>query len=179
MGFLAILLSNWKMVAVGLAVAAVVGYIGLLRHQVSSLKEDLAQTELVIAKYKASEEKLTRQAEAITKQHEAVLRNYDMEVAKNVKLTKDKIKLSKELNDTRVSLDAVRLFNESKTDSGATDAKSGDATEAGSAQTVPLAGIFEIVAENDANHLRCIKQVLEWQSLWEDIKASVQEVRSD
>ena len=174
-----LLLNNWKLIAVGLAIAAFAGYIGLLKHKVNSLTEDLAASELVIAKYKDNEEKLVRQAAEITKQHEAVLKDFNAEVTKNAKLTQDKIKLNKELNSVLVTLNAVKLFNESKSNTSPPDAVKGDDAETSGTPVVPLASLFSIVAENDANHLKCVKQVEEWQVFWTDFASSVREVRSD
>ncbi len=173
---LAFLGRNWIWVAVGIAFALMMGYIGILKLEVGHYKSKLDNAELVISVYKAKEMALEKANYEISKAHAETLKRYKEEIQKNLKSTVEKIKLNEELNRTRVSLAAARLFNESKRDPDSKD--STPTIEGNDGGTIPtgtvsLADIFEQVAQNDAKAWQCIKQVKEWQHFWQEYVGAV------
>ncbi len=167
---------NWIWVAVGIVFALMMGYIGILKIEISLQEDTIAEQALVINIYKAKEVALEKENKRITEAHAETLKRYKEEILKNLKSTVEKIKLNEELNRTRVTLAAVRLFNESKRDPNIKDTTptiEGDDGGTEGPGTVSLADIFEQVAVNDSNHLRCVAQVKEWQHFWQEYVSAV------
>ena len=179
---LTFLKNNWKLLVVGLAIATLLGYIGFLKTSKDYYKNKAQELQLIINQAGEREEQLKLGNAAITAEYEKVLLRMNQQTEKVAALTKEKIKNDKELNSLRVSLNAVRLFNESKRDPTAppSDTKQGDEGSAqGTAAGISLAVIWTQVAENDANHWKCVKQVVTWQKFWEDYEANYNGVTSD
>ncbi len=175
---LAFLGRNWIWVAVGIVFALMMGYIGFLKLEVSHYKSEVAELTQVINIYEAKELALQKENKRITDAHAETLKRYKEEIQKNLKTIVEKIKLNEELNRTRISLAAIRLFNESKRDpqvEDSTTTKQGDDAGTGTPETatIPLEGLFEVVAINDTNHLKCIAQVKEWQHFWIEYSTAI------
>lgn len=170
--------SNWKLIVIGLAIAALMGYIGFLKLEVSHYKTKYEDAQLVIAEIHSKEEAQKAAAAAITRKYENSQAAYKLALAELGKKTQEKIANDTELANTRVSLNALRLFNESKQGGDTAPAVQGHAGEtSGTSQgpgTTSLTTIFAVSAKNDENHLRCVKQVEEWQNFWRDYESSVQ-----
>lgn len=181
---LAFLKNNWKIIAIGLAVASLVGYITFLRWEVKHyrVKYENAQAELAAAKTR--EDELSAANAGITRKYEESLKDVNAVVDKMMEYVSENIKKDEELASIKLSLNAARLFNQSKRDPStkSTTTKQGDARETNTPQTsaysgnvkIPLTDFFIVVAENDANHWKCVKQVELWQSFWGDYANAVQ-----
>ncbi len=174
MFFASLLGKFWPEIALAIVAALVVGYIAILKTEVSHYK---AKAETIQAQYDAAVAKAKSDLdtlEATNKQLSANIADtekaWSKAQAENLKYFQDKIKNDKELAALKLSLNAVRVFNESKNPGGAnsqgsTDTNAPDDGKAGTAQA-SLADLLAVSAENDANHFRCIKQVEEWQDFW-------------
>lgn len=143
--------------------------------QLIALRLEVTQAN---AKTATVEREAADNAAQLTSKYKNVLAAKDVVISKNEALNEQNIKQSKELRNLHLSLNAVRLFNASKQQaesggvpaSGANSAatvKGNDATT-GTAGTVTVSDAFQVVAHNDANHLRCIAKVQQWQSFWKD-----------
>lgn len=173
---LAFLGRNWIWVAVGLVFALMMGYIGILKLEVSHYKGEVAELTQVIEIYEAKEAALQKENKRITDAHAETLKRYKEEIQKSLKTTLEKIALNEELKRTRIALDAVRLFNESKRDPDSKDTTPAIEGNDGGTEgtgTISLADIFAQVAKNDAAHWSCVKQVKEWQHFWQEYVGAV------
>lgn len=177
--------DNWKLVLGVTLIAALVGYVWFLNVRLDHWK-GVAQertAELALAKKKQAD--LEADFATITKKYESALVETKETVEKNAKLIEEAIQHDKELNILRVSYNAVGLFNASKRDPSrpapkaiqGNDGKAGTADPSGTTnglkRTVPLSEIFSLVAKNDANHWKCVKQVESWQAFWIEFEAAV------
>ena len=165
--------NNWKIIAIGLAIASLMGYIGFLQVSRDHYKEKAETLQLVINQAKAREEDLRMGNAAITQKYLSVLDESNKKTDKILAMTKEKIKNDKELNSIRVSLNAIRLFNESKSDptspiAGSEQGDDGSAEGATTFKGVSLSSVFDQVATNDAAHWKCVSQVKTWQKFWKD-----------
>lgn len=171
--------ANWKWILIGLAILSLFGYIGYLKHEAGHYKKLYGEAKLEIAEIKSREEAQKAAAAAITKKYEDLRVAYSMALEqRNTELQK-RIANDKELASVKLSLAAARLFNESKQsgDSTPTVEVHDGATPTAEEGSVTLTSIFQVVAENDKNHLRCIQQVTDWQNFWRDYEASVELTR--
>lgn len=173
--------DNWKLIVIGLAIASLAIYIGVLKWQVSHYKELYQDSERVIATANARQNQLEAINESLTRKYDSLLQDHNQTLDKLSKQTKEKIKNDKELNSLRISFNAVRLFNESKRDPTTSTTKTieRDVGKTSTPEvlsitnTVNLSEIFLLVAENDTNHLKCVKQVEAWQGFWLDYSSAV------
>jgi FtsZ-binding cell division protein ZapB len=177
--------NNWQLIAVGLAVLALVTYIGVLRWQVDHYKEKFQEVSAELASAQKREDVLKAEAEGITKKYAASLVETKKEIEKNAKYIEDLVQKDVELNTLRISYSAVGLFNLSKRNPSSPtpkavkgdDGKTGTADASGSAnglgKSVTLASVFKIIALNDGNHWKCVKQVEDWQGFWRDYEGAV------
>ncbi len=176
--------ANWKLVAIGLAIATVLGYIGVLKWEVNHYRTKYEDAQLQLAEISSQEEAQKASAAAITRKYKDLQAAYAMSLEQHSKILKEKIRNDKELASTRISLAALELFNESKQggDTSTTvsvhDGEANTPSESsGTGVSVPLTTIFQVVEENDKNHLKCVKQVEDWQNFWRDYESSVQQSR--
>ena len=181
---LAFLKANWKWIAVGIAALSLITYIKVIQLERNHYKNEYQQVQLkldtLVTTSKANEEHLKNDNEALSHKYANTLRDANTLVTANAGLNERNIKLDKELAATKLSLNAVRLFNASKqpasTEAVAADTKPGNDAEAASTKvsSSSLADMMLIVNENDANHLRCIATVEQWQKFWNDYVAIVE-----
>lgn len=176
--------DNWKIIVAGLAIAGLAGYIWFLKAEVKHYRAAAANARAELAAAVAREEKLQLASEGITAKYKDALVETKKLVEENAKLLEEAIQHDKELNTLRVSYAAVGLFNASKRAPGTAapkavkgdDGKAGSADPAGTTngikRSVPLSEIFALVARNDANHWKCVKQVENWQSFWTDYETA-------
>jgi hypothetical protein len=170
---LAILTKYWKWVLLGAIVSAAVGYVGVLKFEVGHYKKEVVALQLERDKavtLRNEQETLAKQrANEITKAHaDAAARENEL-IDQNNKLVKDKINANEELKRVKLSLNLVQLWNSSKQPQPTpAAAEQGNVGKADPAKTFDLSQLFTVSAENDANHLKCIKVVEEWQSFWSD-----------
>jgi hypothetical protein len=177
--------ANWKIALIGLAVVSLLGYIGLLRWQVSHYKTAFQDAKAELAAAAHREEQLEAANAGITRKYQESLKDLNAQVDKTMEVIGERIAKDEELASIKLSLNAARLFNQSKRDPSAKapQAKQGDAGKASTPDasaysrglSVPLTAIFTVVARNDANHWKCVKQVDMWQNFWGDYEQAVQQ----
>lgn len=178
--------DNWKVVALIVAVLSLVGYVSFLRWEVKHYKAKYQEVTLELTAAKHREKDLQDLNEGITKKYSDSLKTIFEVNEKNLDLISQGIKKDEELKSITLSYNSIRLFNKSKRDPATPLAKTeqgnagkASATEAPSVAAypvnlrVPLTEVFLIVAENDANHWKAVKQVEMWQSFWADYEAAV------
>lgn len=185
---LGFLKNNWQLVAMGVAAAALMGYIGFLKFEVSHYKGKYEDAQAVITTMKEKSEVLQASFNGLERKYSNLLVATNERIAINAKLTKDLIQKDLELNTLRVSYNAVSLFNLSKRDPDTPKAEQGDDGKASTPATtsstqgavtqptVPLADIFVVSATNDANHWACVKQVEAWQAWYKDVEGAIEHV---
>jgi hypothetical protein len=185
-GVITFVLSNWKLIALGVLAAIIVTWIGVLKLEVSHYKAKAEAEHAQFVLYKnqaeAKEAKLEAGAAAISKLHEHALAEADAQRDLKTKAVQEKIAANEELKRTRISFAAVRLLNESTrpteepTPAVQANAGSTTGTEAG---TVPLSVVGRIVAENNGNHQACTERLTEWITFWGEYQAVVREAATD
>jgi uncharacterized membrane-anchored protein YhcB (DUF1043 family) len=167
--------SNWQLVAIGLAIAAVIGYITVLRLEVDHYKTKAGELELEISTAKANqvqeEERQNLAFDAQTKKYADSLRAKGDAIMKGYADVAAKIKAHEASKHIVLTPDVVELFNSTvgpePRASEAPRAKQEDDGKA-SALAKTLNDLLEVSNENNANHQVCIEQVLEWQAFWKD-----------
>jgi hypothetical protein len=103
---------------------------------------------------------------------------------KHNKAVKERIAANEELRKLKLSLDLIRLFNASKQPPGEHNedvaaTNSGNDGSATAAVEVTGTELFTVIAENDSNHLKCIKTVEQWQTFWKGYVANVERARNE
>lgn len=178
--------ANWKWIIPVLLLLGVVAYTKTLKFERDNYKKDLDAITIEYNNYKKqskeNQDLLKQGATEITAKYRSVLGDATKLTIENARLNTENIKNAKELRDVRLSLDAVRLFNASKSDdSPATDTKPGNdeaPTAAKEAPAVNLQDLLLVVNENDTNHKACIKTVEAWQGFWQDYVKKVEAVNA-
>jgi len=175
--------SNWKIVLIGLAIVSLVGYIGFLKWEVRHYKTAFQDAKAELAAAAHREEQLEAANAGITRKYEESLKDQNALVDMAMNAIGERIKKDEELARIKLSPNAARLFNQSKRDPSAktAEAKQGDVGKASTpdagtystGQNIPLTDIFIVVAQNDANHWKCVKQVEMWQNFWGDYEQAV------
>lgn len=175
--------DNWKIVAVVGSILLLLFYISYLKWEANryKVKYENAVAELAAA---ANREKQLEAANAgLTRLYKERSEDLTAAIERNAELGLERIRQDEELASVRISLNAARLFNQSKRDPSTpiAKAKQGDAGQADPPQapaystgiSFPLRDVFILVAENDKNHWKCVKQVELWQSFWGDYEQAV------
>lgn len=175
--------DNWKIVAVVGSVLLLLFYISYLKWEANryKVKYENAVAELAAA---ANREKQLEAANAgLTRLYKERSEDLTAAIERNAELGLERIRQDEELASVRISLNAARLFNQSKRDPSTpiAKAKQGDDGKANPPQapaystgiSFPLRDVFILVAENDKNHWKCVKQVELWQSFWGDYEQAV------
>lgn len=179
--------NNWLAVGMGVVIALLLAWIGILKlevghYQHASQKWEQAYKEIKNY-YEVRQNMLDEASARITKDHQETLKRFNQVVKEKNALLKERIQKNEELRNYKLSLDALRLFNESKRHPDSQEpatTQPGDDGKAGTSQGVTiktdisLADLFTVSAENDANHWKCIKQVDEWQNFWIAYKTAVE-----
>lgn len=130
-----------------------------------------------------AEQLASQRATELTAKYQDVVKQNNELVDQVNKAVKEKISANEELKRVRLSLSLVQLWNESKQASSQASAavQGNDAKTSGAkapTTEVTLQDLFIVSAENDANHLKCVKQVEAWQSFWQDAQKAVEEVNA-
>lgn len=181
---LLLLKQYWKeLVIVGLVVGAF-AYLKVLHLQIEHYKSVAAQCETKLREAEGREQQLGEANKEITKRYNKSLKDVYSNSNKLDKYIKEDIKKNEEIAKLRVSADSVRLFNKSKLDPATTTTDtiernvgetnpSSTSTNSQTESTVSLTAIYEVSAENDKNHWKCVKQVEDWQGFWQDYVIAV------
>ncbi len=174
-------LSSIKWIAIGLAVLAVVAYVGFLRLEVTHYRTDRDKIQAEYNVYKdevvATHAALQTAFDALTlKYKETLVASNRAESDKLVAITQ-RIRSDKELASIKLSANAIRLFNDGKAASntgskGTAAPKPGDA----SAGDKTLADLMVVVKINEKNQNTCVDALTAWQSWWGDFSLAVQKV---
>ena len=175
--------ANWKWLVPVLAGILLAGYVSFLKVEVGHYKKQVGELNLTIA---TMEKEAVRKSEAYSNASDAITAKYaDQLDAKQKELDKEKadallarIKANKELAAVRLSLESIRLFNESKQSPSnqAAPAKPGDVGEASGAATATLQDLFVVSKINDENHLKCVKNLTKWQNFYSDLEQTVKQI---
>lgn len=179
---LTILKKNWLPICLGLIVLGTLSYIKVLKverdHYHSQANQIAKRLALLIVAGDEQKAQLEKDKVEIEAKYRNTLKDANDLIISNAKANEENIRNAKELHDVKLSLDAVRLFNSSKQSSPA-DTKPGNVAEAPTTQEAPvntsnLQEMLLVVNYNDAEHLKCIKQVTQWQDWYVDVKAAVE-----
>ena len=147
--------------------------------KVASLNLELKQIKDDEAVKKQEQEQL---AADLTAKYKNTLATANTLVTENARLNSENIRNAKELRDVKLSLDTIRLFNASKQDTAqdvAPTIKGNDGNTSTTSKTsadVNLQDLLLVVNTNDSNHLKCIRQVEEWQHFWVDFVKKQEQV---
>ncbi len=176
---LTFLKSNWKLIAIGVAIAAVMGYIGVLRVERNHYAAKAKSLEVLVSSLKTQaklqEDSLKADAADLTRKYQNTLKDANTLVTVNARLNAENIKNAKELRDVKLSYNAIRLFNASKQadPNPAPQAVEGNAGNTSPASEASLQDLLTVVNSNDENHLKCINALEQWQKFWPDVEAAV------
>lgn len=180
---LAFLGKNWLSVALGVVIAALLVYVGILKIEVGHYERASQKWEqaynTIKSYYQTRETQLTDAAKQITAEHQDTLKRYNALVKERNKLLQERIKANEELKRVTLSAELISLWNASKRDPDSQespDAKQGDDGGTSASKAVTLQDLYAVSAENDANHWSCIKQVHEWQTFWRKYSTAVEAV---
>jgi hypothetical protein len=194
----ALLLGNWKLIAVGIAIIAFAIWIESMRLEIDHLKKENGELTLELATIKDKDEQLANASAAITRKYEQSLANEQHAQTLLAKATAERIRNEKILATIKLPDSAVQLFNDSTGTSNVSpttkpvDGNDGQAgASTGTESTKPqvpstdnqvtpapivnytLQDMLLIANENNKNHWNCIKQVEDWQRFWKDFNAAV------
>lgn len=181
--------KNWKWVLIGLAVAALLGYIASLKIRVSYYKEKYEDTVATLAQVvreaENTEARLSSANNALSREYEARLAVvYQVVEAKQAAL-EERIKQDEASKRIRLPDSTVRLFNESTqstkeptiSEQGNDGAASGaDSIDSAEGLGYSVNDLIMVSNTNNTNHIKCVAQVLEWQSFWEKYTANVESI---
>ena len=184
MGFLALavpfLKTWWKVILPVVLLLMALSYVKILHMEIDHYKEQAVELRLAIKQSEDRKKLLEDNATALNKKYETQLYAKQLEEDKKAKAIRERIKNDKESKLIVLPTTSVQLFNASKPDVSepTTTTKQDHDGETGTDPTVviTLNKLLEVSAVNDANHQKCINQVLEWQNFWTDYKDSVQSV---
>src|SRR5690242_11628428 len=114
MTFLLTLLSRyWPQLLIGLAVALFLGYVEYLRLDNQHLKTKVNELNGIISKINANNKTLADNNQEITRRYTGIIRDYNHLVDINSDNIEKRIQSDKELNNVKLTLNAVRLYNDS------------------------------------------------------------------
>jgi len=173
-----------KLIAIGLAVAAVLGYIGFLKVEVSHYKDKANKIEVAFDQYKNANE---ANHKALLSENQALTLKVKEQGIEELK----QIAKTKEANDKairyynlghRLNLELIRVLNDidAKSKSQGNGTSSTEPGHDGGTDTTTAVTPFteEDLAltwnENTANHLSCIVIVHKWQNFWKDFVSNVE-----
>lgn len=187
--------ANWKWIAVLVAVLGLVGYIKVIQLERDHYHQQYVNAEAQITRLvdssKIAEAQSAQDAAELTDKYKSTLATANTLVTENARLNAQNIAKDKELAAVKLSLNAVRMFNASKQSTAeegqsTTTVSGNDGSTAATAKALEeksqqaadtartLADLLQVVNINDANHLKCIKTVEEWQSFWKDYSTRVE-----
>lgn len=178
--------ANWKWILPVLMLLGLFAYTGTIKLERDHYKKDLDAVTLEYNNYKKqskeNQDLLKQGATEITAKYQNVLSDATKLTIENARLNMENIKNAKELRDVKLSLDAIRLFNASKSDDSSvadTKPRNDEApTPTKETPSVNLQDLLLVVNENDANHKACIKTVEAWQGFWQDYVKKVEAVNA-
>jgi hypothetical protein len=181
--------ANWLPVLIGLvAVGLFTRYevvvterdhykseVQVAQTQVKQLKQEITDNNKI---YEEESKAAKAAADALTAKYRTVSIERDKAIEVNTTLTEKQIAQDKELHRVKLSLNAIRLFNATKSVPQAgvstpTTEPGHDSTAApaGTSPTVTLADALTVVAHNDEKYLKCVTTVEKWQHFWADFTA--------
>ena len=191
---LAILKRYWPFLVGAIVIGGAITYIKVLKMEVAHYKKEVVEAKAETKRVTLQFQKVVDDAE----NREIQLSSDNAELSEriaslnneNTKLIdqhttdiKEQVKTNEELRKLKLSLDLIRLFNASKQPPGehnevVANSNPGNDGKAAATQEVTGTELFTIIAENDANHLKCIATVEKWQEFWKGYVANVERVRA-
>lgn len=191
---LAVLKKYWPFLLGALIIGGTLTYIKVLKVERDYYKEQTvkakAETKKIAQQFnKALEESIARETQLeidngqltdrVLEEQRAAQEWFD----KHNKAVKERIAANEELRKLKLSLDLIRLFNASKQPPGehnevVANTNPGNDGQATATQEVTGTELFTVIAENDANHLKCIATVEQWQKFWTGYVANVERARA-
>ncbi|MHB8602266.1 MAG: hypothetical protein ACYC9R_06485 [Nitrosotalea sp.] len=184
--------ANWKPIAILIVILALGAYIETLKLEKNHYEKKADQAIATLNQYKVEsknrEDAYAASAHSITAKYAALDTKMTAVEAQNSKLLSERIAQNAELHSVKLSLAAVRLFNESKqttTTSPAPTTVSGHAADTTTTDTsgaqdgtrdsgLTLTDLFQVSKVNDENHRQCLRVVQKWQNFWKDYQTAVQ-----
>ncbi|MHB8602205.1 MAG: hypothetical protein ACYC9R_06170 [Nitrosotalea sp.] len=184
--------SNWKAIGILIVIVALGAYIETLKLERNHYETKATRAIATLNQYKVEsknrEDAYAASAHSITAKYAALDTQKTALEVQNSKLLSERIAKNAELHSVKLSLAAVRLFNESKqttTTSSSTPTISGHAADTTTANTsgaqdsgidsgLTLTDLFQVSKTNDENHKECIRVVEKWKAFWRDYQASIQ-----
>jgi hypothetical protein len=171
----------WMQIGLAIVIACVLGWIGVLKLEVSHYKSSAleAKTELATYKQQALDNynalKSSNSALTLQLKQQQVAQNQAQETFKKaltVKVANDEA--SKHII---VPGSTIRVFDSAALGplgSGSPDPDCGNAcAPTPSADDITLNEVLAITTENDARFWACITQVIDWQNFWKQYSANV------
>ncbi len=139
--------------------------------QKDNAKRIAAQFNKALDDAEVREGKLALENAELTEQHRQVLTENSLLIDQHTTDLKKVIATNEELRKLKLSLNLIRLFNASKQPPGehnevTTNAVPGNDGKATAVVEATGNDLFTVIAINDANHLKCIATVEEWQKFW-------------
>ncbi len=175
---------NWKLIAVGIAILALLAYVKVLHmerdHAVAKYEKEHAAFETYKANAVAMHEAMKSSNAALTLQFKQaeIARNQAAETFR--KTINERIKADEASKRIMLPPTSVQLFNSTTTDepdtgqSPSAHVVNDDAAEA----RLTLNDLLIISAENNANHLTCINTVRDWQQFWSQFVKNVKQAEA-
>ena len=175
-----------KLIAIGVAILAIVGYITFLHLEVKHYKDSANKWEVTYNTYKNSEEgmqaalKSSNSALTLQAKQELIAR-LTADNAKNAVIN-ERIASDKAAKAIAIPADSIRLLNSSA--SAGRDPTRAAATQSGNDGTVEgTSGDTQVgfnfqdvegtIAENNESAWTCIRVARAWQQFWTDFSANV------
>ncbi len=175
--------ANWKWIAVCIAVLAILAYVKVLHMERDHYKAKYENEHLAFQTYRSNAESmqaaLKSSSAALTLQlkTQAIEQNKAAEVYR--KSINERIKADEASKRIMLPPASVVLINDTTVDpttSGSSDPNIRNADGSGSAYT--LNDLEENIANNNANHWSCIRQVVAWQSMWKQFVKNVKDAEA-
>ena len=183
------LFANWKLVAIGLAIAALASYIGILKLEVSHYEAKATSIQVAFDAFKIENK---AQHDAWASENAALTLQIKTQGIEELK----QIALNKETNDAKIlALHFNRLLSDRLVEllnSGTTPIATGpegpastepghasgtDTTVGSDTSTVTEEDWALTTNENNANHWACIVIVHKWQNLWKGLVSNTPTVK--
>lgn len=185
----------WKVILPIVLLLAALGYVKILHMEIDHYKEKVVTLELAIDKANKQQKQLEDNAVVLTNRYKESLSNqFKLQEAQG-QVIHERIKKNEESKRIVISDDIISLFNDSKpriklkipadtikgddarTTSITNNSKPPTGEEASTlAYEHTLNELLDISAYNDANHVKCIATVKEWQSFWTDYESTYKAV---
>ena len=177
---LSFLKNNWELVLIGVLIAALGAYIVAINlnreHLKSKLQEVTQEYEAFKSKLDQQKIQFEKEAQLARKVSDEVLRQKEIILEQEYTDKVERIKHDKAIASISVPRSSVRLLNDTTRSATFTGVapKSSETASRPETSTAPieLTVVFQVVAENNKNHLACVNQVLEFQDFYNRLRGA-------